>query len=197
MNIRLLFVALLVCVLAAWAFPQKLTSQQQAESDRVLAKIREMELYNQILPVLMTSDQVKAFLPVLEKHRADAERFESDEHRMLLGLEKELDKAIANAKEKGLLPGSLIMRDANVHFQAFTMRRKALIDDTVSKLKEVMREKLNEGQVRAAAHAFSPAVFGLDVKEEELTEDKRLDYWVRAVLMDNVAYRILVELSKK
>jgi hypothetical protein len=60
-----------------------------------------------------------------------------------------------------------------------------------------MKEKLNEGQVRSAANSFSPAVFGMEIDKETITEDKRLDYWVRLVLMDNDAYPVLVELSKK
>jgi hypothetical protein len=195
MTRRLSLVLLLLSGLAALAPAQRLTADQREESDRVLKKIRSMELYNQILPVLMSADQVKALLPIIEKHRADADRFEVDEHRLLLQLEKDVDAAVTNAREKGQLPGPKILSDANIHFKAFLMKREALIADTVSKLKTVMNEKLNAGQVKAAAHAFNPVVFG--IKEEELTEDKRLDYWVRAVLMDNQAYPILIELSKK
>jgi hypothetical protein len=156
-----------------------------------------MEMYNQILPVLMSKDQIKALLPILEKHRADADKYTLDEHRMLLGLEKELDKAISEAKDKGLLPGEKIMRDSTIHFQAFLIRRKALIDDTVMQLKATMNQKLNAGQVRAAAHSFNPTFFGVEPKEgEELTEDKRLDFWVRMVLLDNETYPILLGLSK-
>jgi hypothetical protein len=133
----------------------------------------------------------------LERHRADADKIQVDEHRLLLQLEKDLDVALRGAETNGSLPDEKTMKNALVHFQAFVLKRKALVDDTVSKLLMLMREKLNAGQVRAAANAFDPAVFGMDVDKDTITEDKRLDYWIRIVLIDNTTYPILVELSKK
>ncbi len=197
MNCRIPLVIALLASMACFGFAQKVTPEQQKESDRVLDKIRRVEIYNQILPVLLTDAQAKLFLPILEKHRADADKIQVDEHRLLLTLEKELDGALRDAETKGTLPDEKVMKNALVHFQAFHLKRKALVDDTVSKLLMLMREKLNPGQVRAAANAFDPAVFGMDVDKATITEDKMLDYWIRIVLVDNTAYPILVELSKK
>jgi hypothetical protein len=197
MNCRVPLLFALLAALACSSPAQKLTPDQLKESDRVLEKIRKVEIYNQLLPVLLTGDQAKLFLPILEKHRADADKIQVDEHRLLLQLEKELDVALQGAEGKGELPDEKTMKNALVHFQAFIMKRKALIDDTVSKLLMLMHEKLNAGQIRAAANAFNPAVFGMDVDKATITEDKRLDYWIRIVLIDNTTYPILVELSKK
>ncbi len=197
MKSRLPLILAIVAGLACTGLAQKITPDEQKESDRILAKIRKVEIYNQVLPVLLTADQAKLFLPILEKHRADADKIEVDEHRLLMGLEKGLDAAIKEAQEKGSLPADNVMKSAFVHFQAFIMKRKALVDDTVMKLMALMREKLNSGQVRAAANAFNPEVFGINVDKNTITEDKRLDYWVRVVLMDNAAYPVIVELSKK
>ncbi len=197
MNCRVPLMFALVAALACSSLAQKLTPDQIKESDRVLEKIRKVEIYNQLLPVLLTGEQAKLFLPILEKHRADADKVQADEHRLLLQLEKELDVALLGAETKGELPDDKTMRNALVHFQAFTMKRKALIDDTVSKLLMLMHEKLNAGQVRAAANAFNPASFGMTADKDTMTEDKKLDLWIRIVLIDNTTYPILVELSKK
>jgi hypothetical protein len=197
MNSRISIVLALAVGLASLGLAQKLTPEQRAQSDRVLAKIRKLEIMNQILPVLLTPDQAKLFLPVLEKHRGDADKLESDEYKMLLALEKDVDAQLKVATDKGSLPDEAVMKNLLVHFRAFAMRRKALVDDTVLNLMTLMKEKLNAGQVRAAANSFTPAVFGMDVDKDTITEDKRLDYWVRMVLMDNDAYPVMVELSKK
>jgi hypothetical protein len=197
MNCRVPLLLAVLASLACSVHAQKLTPEQLKESDRVLDKIRKVEVYNQLLPVLLTGEQAKLFLPILERHRADADKIQVDEHRLLLQLEKDLDVALRGAETNGSLPDEKTMKNALVHFQAFVLKRKALVDDTVSKLLMLMREKLNAGQVRAAANAFDPAVFGMDVDKDTITEDKRLDYWIRIVLIDNTTYPILVELSKK
>lgn len=197
MNSRISIVLALIVGLASLGLGQKLTSDQREQSDRVLAKIRKLEIMNQVLPLLLTPDQAKLFLPVLEKHRGDADKLEVDEFKMLLQLEKDVDAQLKVASDKGSMPDENVMKNLLVHFRAFAMRRKALVDDTVLSLKTLMKEKLNEGQVRSAANSFSPAVFGMEIDKETITEDKRLDYWVRLVLMDNDAYPVLVELSKK
>jgi hypothetical protein len=197
MNSRLSIVLALAIGLASLGLAQKTTPEQRAQSERVLAKIRKLEIMNQILPVLLTPDQAKLFLPVLEKHRGDADKLELDEHKMLLTLEKDVDAQIKVASDKGSLPDEAVMKNVLVHFRMFALRRKALLDDTVLKLMALMKEKLNPGQVRAAANSFTPAVFGLEIDKDTITEDKRLDYWIRMVLMDNDAYPVMVELSKK
>jgi hypothetical protein len=197
MKSRFPLVLVLAVGLASLGLAQKLTPEQRAQSDRVLAKVRKLEIMNQVLPLLLTPDQAKLFLPILEKHRGEADRLEVDEHKLVLTLEKDLDAQIKTSGETGAMPDEAVMKNVLVHFRMFSLRRKSLLDDTALKLMALMKEKLNAGQVRAAANSFSPAVFGLEVDKETITEDKRLDYWIRLVLMDNDAYPVMVELSKK
>ena len=196
MTLRLLFVVALILGLFAHSFGQLPQSQKDA-SERVLAKIRRIELYNQILPVLMTPTQLKAILPILEKHRSEAVKQEKLEHDELKKLEASLDAALKVASEKGELPSEELMKRGVSLFHGFLILRKALVDDSVDQLMKAMKANLNEGQIRAAANAFNPAIFQTQMKVEELTDDKKLDYWIRIVLMDNAAYDILLELSRK
>ena len=196
MNCRFLSVLGLVACLAA-ASQAQLTAEQKATSQRVLEKLRKVEIYNQLLPVLMTPDQIKALLPILETHRADAVKQEEFEYKTLHDYESKLDEALKDSEGKGNVPDKQVLRDGLVYFTAFSMSRKALIDDTASLLIAKMKEKLNEGQIHSAANSFDPSILLTTIKLEELTEDKKLDYWVRIVLMDNAAYDILVAMSKK
>ena len=197
MRSRLLTVFALVAGLGCLGQAQQVTPDQQKDSDRILAKFRKLEVYNQILPVLFTPDQARAFLPLIESHRSDADKIEIDEHKYMLTLETGLDAALKDAVEKGKVPDNKVMQGLMIVFKAFVIKRKALIDDTVFKLAAKMREKLDAGQIRAAAHAFNPVVFGIELKDEELTEEKRLDLWIRMVLMDNSTYPVMVEVSRR
>jgi hypothetical protein len=196
MTLRISLIIALVCGLFALSFGQ-LPADQKAASDRVLAKIRKIELYNQILPVLMTPTQLKAILPVLEKHRAEAVKLEKQEHDELKKLETSLDPAIKLATEKGELPDEALIKRGVSLFFGFMILRKALVDESVDLLMKAMKANLNEGQIKAAANSFSPAIFLTEMKLEDLTDDIKLDYWIRLVLMDNAAYDILLELSRK
>jgi hypothetical protein len=169
MKQRFLTLFALCFGLASVGLAQKLTPEQRAQSDRVLAKVRKLEIMNQVLPLLLTPDQAKLFLPILEKHRGEADRLEVDEHKMVLTLEKDLDAQIKASNETGAMPDEAVMKNVLVHFRMFALRRKSLLDDTAMKLMLLMKEKLNAGQVRAAANAFSPTVFGLDVDKETIT----------------------------
>ncbi|MEX2244607.1 MAG: hypothetical protein WD716_12255 [Fimbriimonadaceae bacterium] len=196
MTLRISLIIALVCGLFAFSFGQ-LPAAEKAASDRVLAKIRKIELYNQILPVLMTPAQLKVILPILEKHRAEAVKLEKLEHDELKKLETSLDPAIKAAEEKGELPSEVLMKRGVSLFHGFLILRKALVDDSVDQLMKAMKANLNDGQIKAAANAFNPAIFLSQMKLEELTDDKKLDYWIRIVLMDNAAYDILLDLSRK
>lgn len=196
MKFRAVIALLLVSVFVV-AGPQQQLTEQQKQSDLILAKVKKVQLYNQILPVLMTQEQVRALLTVLEKHRAEAAKLEADEYKYLASVEPKYTSALAAAEEKGAVPEAKVLDETILYFNAFLLKRKALINDTVAELKKTMKAKMNEGQVRSAANAFDPRGLQFTKPLEELTEDELLDNWVRVVLMDNYTYYILVDLSKK
>lgn len=195
MNYRPLFVVV-VALLGALGFAQEPTAQQKA-ADLVLTKVKKLEVYNQILPVLMTPDQIKALLPIIEKHRAEAAKLEAEEYKWLSSIDKELSDILKSAEEKGKIPDEKVMETIVLYFNAFVIKRRALVNETVAELTKVMKEKLNEGQVRAAANALDVRFYNLTKPKEELTEAEKLDTWVRVVLLENHAYYIMLELSKK
>ena len=175
----------------------QLTDAQRAESDLILKKIRQMELYNELLPVMFKPDEAKAFLPILERHRAEVRKIEQSEHKMLRPLEVKLDRVIKVAQETGKVPDTEVLLHALNLFRTFDMKRKALVDDTAEELIRTMRQTLNEGQVRSAAGAFNPMAFDPSLDPEKMTEDEKLSLWVKVVLMDHLSYEIMLGFSRK
>lgn len=194
LRFALLFVALLGVFTTSFA---QLTDEQKKESDQVLHDIRKLELYNYILPVLLTKDQTNSLMTILEIHRADSKRYEVNEHKFLMDLKVEFADALKEAMDDGKVSGPDVMVKAANLFRAFTILRKALIDDTTKKLADEMRSKLNEGQVLAAANSFDPRIFDPSLDPEKMTEAQKLDMWIVIVLMDPLAYDIMRELSRK
>jgi len=188
------FVALLGLFVVSSA---QLTDAQRAESDLILKKIRQMELYNELLPVMFKPDEAKAFLPILERHRAEVRKIERSEHTMLREFEVKLDRVIKVAQETGKVPDTEVLLHALNLFRTFDMKRKALVDDTAEELIRTMRQTLNEGQVRSAAGAFNPMAFDPSLDPEKMTEDEKLSLWVKVVLMDHLSYEIMLGFSRK
>lgn len=188
-------VVALLCVFAVSSAQP--TEAQSEESERILIKIQQMELYDQLLPVLFKPDEARAFLPVLERHRAEVRKMRLSEHKMLRPLEIDLDRVIKEAQEKGNVPDPKVMKKALDLFRVFAMFRKALLDDTAEELISTMRQTLNEGQIRAAMNAFNPKEFDPTLDPETMTEDEKLALWVKVVLMDSLAYDIMLGFSRK
>ena len=188
-------VVALLCVFAVSSAQP--TEAQSEESNRILKKIQQMELYNQLLPVLFKPDEARAFLPILERHRAEARKTELFEHKTLRSLEIDLDRVIKEAQEKGKVPDPKVMSTVFNWFRTFAMKRKALVDDTAEELIRTMRQTLNEGQVRAAMNAFNPKEFDPTLDPETMTEDEKLALWVKVVMMDSLAYDIMLGFSRK
>lgn len=187
------FVAML---LPSIAFAQ-VSPEQQKISDRVLGKIRTIDLYNQILPVLMTPEQIKSFLPILEKYRSDFRKLVLKEHEMLKALEADLDKSIAEIKKNSDVADPMIVKKYVSHLDAFSITRQALYSASSQELIKLLKTKLNEGQITAAANSLSPNSINGETDPKKFTQDQKLAYWVDMVLYDDLAYDILVALTRK
>ena len=196
MKLRLALLAVALLGVFTTSFAQ-LTDEQKKKSDQVLHDIRKLELYNYILPVLLTKEQTNDLMTILEVHRADSKRYELNEHKFLIEAGKEISDALKEAMEKGKISDPEVMDKAAKLFTAFTVLRKSLVDDTAKKLGDKMRSKLNEGQIRSAANAFDPRIFDPSLDPEKMTEAEKLEMWILIVLMDPIAYDIMLELSRK
>ena len=196
MKLRLALIVVALLGVFATSFAQ-LTDEQKKESKQVLYDIRKLELYNFILPVLLEKAQINSLMTILELHRADSRRLEQNEHKYLLEYRQELAVALKEAMDKGKISDPEVMDKVARLFVAFTILRKALVDETAKKLGDEMRLKLNGGQVRAAANSFDPRIFDPSLDPEKMTEAEKLDMWIVVILMDPVAYDIMRELSRK
>lgn len=188
---------LAVLALAPMAFGQGLQDERAKKSDQVLAKVRQIDLLNQILPVLMTKEQLDKILPVVEKARQavkDQQRRESEE---LVKLEPDLDKAIKDGNEKGLIPGQEVIKKVYAYFKAFAITRKSITDENTANVMAVVKATLNAGQIRSMQNALSPQSFDPSLDASKMTDDEKLKFFVQNILLDPIAYDVLVKLATK
>lgn len=188
--------AVLMVIVAAAAVAQPLSPEQQAKrSDEILKKMRQMELANQILPLVMTKDQLRQVLPPIEKARRNVRDLQTEEFETMRKFEERLDTAIKNATDKGRLPGQTLLMEMNRLLLAFSLKRQAVASENVTLVLDVLNKTLNAGQLKAAANSLDMRLFDPSVKAEELTETAKVRFYVGQVLLDPLSYDLLVKMS--
>lgn len=181
---------LLLLVVAAFSLAPAAFAQDDAS--RILGKIRHLDILNQILPVLMTTDQIKKILPSVEKARAAEKATEKDELTAMKAMEAKLDEALKDARTKGLVASKELTAEVTTLLGEFQKKRALMILTQNEAVLKTVEETLDEGQIKAAANSIKAP----DDKENKLTDRDKLRRWVRGVLMDPMSYDILVEMSR-
>jgi len=192
---------LLICLsfvlaLTTGASAQYVSDEQAKKSAEITAKMRQVDLLNQMLPLVMKKEQIEKLLPVIEKARQKVKDQEKAEYALMLQYDTKLDAAIKAGVEKGALPDTQLIRDLNKMALAMDIGRSVVINDNASAVMAAMKATLNAGQLKAAEGALNPRLFDPSIKVDEMTDDQKLSFFVRNIMLDPLGYDILRELSK-
>jgi len=190
----------LIVVAVMFAFivgaSSSLQTDKAKQSSDTLEKMRQLDLLNQILPLVMTKDQIRQLLPTIEKARRDVKAEEDTEAGLIAQVAPEINAAVKAGIEKGEVPDKALLKKANAVIRTMAMRRNAIASDNVDMVLGEMKKILNAGQLKAAANSLSTSVYMPDVKPEEIKDDQKLQIFVREIMLDPLAYDILVKLQK-
>jgi len=165
----------------------------QDDATKILGKMRQVDILNLILPVLMTPEQIQKLLLPIERARKAVKDIEKAELVEMKKIEGKLDLAIKEAKEKSLVPSSEVQKDIVKLLTTFSLVRSLMEAEQNEAVLKVVEESLDEGQIKSATNSLTFSGSG-GVK---LSDRAKLGRWVRAVLLDPVAYDLLIELSRK
>jgi hypothetical protein len=192
--------SLLMAAVAAVVFSVSATVVAQAQPDRakrseeIMRKMRQLDLLNHILPLVMSKDQITAILAPIEKARQNVKKIETMEADDLLKYEARINEMVEKGTLKNEVPSREFLRELNRLYSAFTVRRMVAAAENADLVLEVVKKKLNKGQIAAMANSLDPKVYGLDPKTA--SEDDKLKNFIKDVLLDPTAYPILLQLQK-
>jgi hypothetical protein len=193
---RLITLLLLAFALVCGASAQ--TEAQRAEhSEKILNKIKALDLMNHMLPLLMTVDQMKQMLPVLEKCREKEKQQQIKEYELLRKYETRLDEANKKALQTSQVPGRDLLNELATLFKSFNLGREVIVTENTDAVVAAMKKILNEGQIKAAIGDLNPALFDPSLKPDKMTDEEKLRFYVRTILLDAVAYDVLLRMSQK
>lgn len=191
---RILIVLSVVLAISGAALAQP-AAEKAKQSAATLDKMRQIDLLNHVLPLVMTKEQIRKLLPVIEKARRDVRTQEDLEAKILAQYSAKVDKAVQDGIEKGDVPDKELLRELNAVIRTFTMQRAAIASDNTDMVLEVVKTTLNAGQMKAAGNSLDFKLYNPSIKTEEIKDEDRLKLYIREILLDPLAYDLLVKLQ--
>ncbi|HRF60358.1 MAG TPA: hypothetical protein PLH94_10665 [Fimbriimonadaceae bacterium] len=190
-----ILVALFALIVPTWG--QVTSDERSKAADEILRKVRRLDLMNQILPLVLTKSQYAKVLPTIEKARAAVKKQEQIEYDFLSKLSPKIDKALKEAVDNGKVPGNEVINETWATFQTLGIMRKAVADDNVDKVFEVFKATLNAGQIKTAANSVNVKAFDPNADPKTMGDDAKLRIYIRLIVLDPLAYDLLLQLSRK
>jgi tRNA nucleotidyltransferase/poly(A) polymerase len=188
---RLLIAISIVLALATAGFAQ----DKSAASVATLQKMRQIDLLNHLLPLVLQKEQIRKMLPTIEKARRDVKAQQDEEAKFLQQYSPKIEKAVKDGVEKGDVPDKELLKELNAMVRMMTMKRSAVVSDNTQMVLEVFKSSLNAGQLKAAANSLDFKLYNPNIKPEEVKDEDRIRLFVQEVLLDPLAYDLLVKMQ--
>jgi hypothetical protein len=139
----------LFVALVGTAAAQPITTDKGKQSDEVYVKIRKIDLLNQILPLLLTKEQINKILPSIESARAKWKMTLSQEDEELSKLRAQVDETYNKAVEKNEYPSKEFTTMIAAKTKSISMKRSIVLIELVEVVQDHLLKILNEGQKKA------------------------------------------------
>lgn len=186
-----LLICLPLLVVATQAHAQ-LQKERAEASDNVLIKAAQLDILNQILPLVFTKEQWRKLLPSVEKARELVKTTERQEADELIKLEKRMNEAYIGATERGELPKPELLREFHAKIAALTKVRQVMAETNVANVFEVFEKTANAGQRKTAMNSLNPKQFG---KVEDMKDEDKVRLFVSEILLHPLSYDLMRKLS--
>ncbi len=189
------FLVVLLLAISCLSFGQT-KNDKDIRSDEVFGKIREIDLLFNILPVLLTKDQINKILPALEQARAAVRKTRDIEYDEFMKAEPAIDKSIEAATAKNVLPSRQDRANWSGLIASLDKLRQFAVLQEIAIVTPVLEQSLSKTQLKVMANMVDPRVFDPKAKPDEMTQDQKLTLYVREILLDPRTYDLLVKMAK-
>lgn len=174
----------------------QVTPEARAErATQIYEKNIKLDLYNQILPLLLTKEQFRPILQSVERCRQRVTETEKLEYEELRKLEADMDKALKDAGEKLVIPPPELLTRISNTLKKLGAARRLIIQMNTDEVMEAFMKTANAGQQKAAANALNMALFAPGVKVETMKDEDKIRIFVQDVLLHPSAHEILKKLA--
>lgn len=175
----------------------QLPKDQAAKSEAIMAKMRQIDICNQIIPLVLKKDQVNKLLPVVEKARSKVTEAQKKEAEELNKVEGKIDAAIEKAVKDGVPPSKDIMNELSQMTLKWSLNRSQIIQDNTDMVYKAFFEVTDAGQRKAAANSLAPQLLDPSIKVDKMTEEDKIRFFIQEILLDPQCYPILLRIAKE
>jgi hypothetical protein len=193
---HLLFSLGLFAALVAAAPAQSTATPKAAQSDATFQKIRQLDVLIQLLPLNLKKAQIDLLLTALEKARDSEKKIRSLEDDDLAKLAPKISEALKNAQEKGAYPPRELQTEIAALTRAMGIRRQVATGEMVDDLYKVVDTGLEAGQKTVMAKSLAAAALDPSLKGVKMTDEQKVKFYIRQILLDITAYESLKDLRK-
>ncbi len=192
-----LLLSLGLCFAVCSSANAQINTDKGTKSDLINMKIHQADLLLQILPLVLTKEQLtNDVLPAVEVARSLQKKQLMLEDDALANMEPILDEALTAAYEKGAYPSKKMIDEVVKTTKTLANKRIITTLNMVSVLTVMLEKTLNAGQRKAMINSFDPKFIDPSAKPETMTDQAKMNFFVKRVFMDPVAYEILKKLAK-
>jgi hypothetical protein len=192
-----LLLSLALCFALLAGASAQITTSKGAKSDEINLKIHEVDLLLQILPLVLTKDQLNnKILPAIEKNRETLRKELEYEDGELAKMEASLDESIEAAYSKGAYPPRKTTNDIADKTYKLGQVRSVIIGSMTDSMIDVLNATLTTGQKKDLLGSFDPKFIDPTAKPESITDERKMRFFVQRVFLDPTTYEILKKLAR-
>lgn len=195
MTTHLWIASALAISLATLGSTQTSPDDRSNRAYQIYEKNIKLDLYNQILPLLFSKGQLRAFLPAIERARQrvrETEKLELDE---IIKVEGDIDKALKLAETNQSIPPADLLTRISIMLKKLSLARGVIVEMNTQEVYDAFMKTANVGQQKAAANSLNLALIMPGRKPEDVKDEEKLRIFVRDVLLHPAAYDIMRKLS--
>jgi hypothetical protein len=185
--------AALVAVAPAQALPP---TPKAAKSEATMAKIRQIDVLIQLLPLNLKKNQIDRLLLQQEKAKESERKIRMLEDDDLEKLEPRVSEALKAGLEKGSYPPRELQLDVAKLTRAMAIRRQVAVGEMVDEFYKAIDEVMEPGQKTIMAKSLDIAVLDPSVKVAQMNDEAKIKFYIRRIFLDSTAYESLKELRK-
>lgn len=195
MTTHVLLATALAMGMATFGSAQVTPEARAERATQIYDKNIKLDLYNQILPLLLTKEQFRPILQAVERCRQRVTETEKLEYEELRKLEADMDKALKDAGEKLVIPPPELLTRISNTLKKLGAARRLIIQMNTDEVLEAFMKAANAGQQKAAANALNMALFAPGIKVETMKDEDKIRIFVQEVLLHPSAHEILKKLA--
>ncbi|HET6644983.1 MAG TPA: hypothetical protein VFG65_05740 [Fimbriimonadales bacterium] len=191
---RVLITLITVLTLCTVGFAQVATDDPY-KTTPIIDKLADIDMANQVLPLLLTKDQMSKLLPIVEKCRANVRAQQKKEADRLKELLPEIDKIHGEAL-KGIVPPEPFLKKVDDLLKKFDNERRGVSIANGLIIFEALDKNLNDGQKKAAAGVVDKVFDSQNKEWKDGTQSEKLKFFGSSIFLSDRAYAYLTKLEK-